>query len=420
MSGILHSRRFRAGFATLLAAVATLVTASQATGAPGPVISPVAVSSTSVSFSFLTASPTKAMLSISKDRSLALKLTDGLKKRHKFNVLGLKPDTAYNCVIRIFKPKGKAVSRPCVFRTKPRGTGTVSIRGNKLLLDGSPFFPVAAESMSCPNEEFARFTANLGVDILMDAIGCSGERSTWTPYLEALQAKAGTRLWIAQREPRYEQALAELPVLLRWPARTWFVSILIFGSCNTAEDDKLVMPSYLKFQAKASREPAIHMANISNPWAPDGEQNCYDVPSMETLIWLSVIGGAAGLDVKSILRWDSDAGARYKPELASAVGNMTSKLATIAPVLLGGQKLTAGSTNPAVLFRAVRYSGVTYVFAVNTDRRKAAKATFALPGTLGPRAQAVWTGRSVKVGGGKFTDTLPAGAWRLYTVAPKM
>lgn len=121
---------------------ATAAAQAQATNGFKVSVEPIVTTFTTAKFAVATSVATRLTVATGTDRTYLIPTPDRLKFRHVVSVRGLAPNTNYYAQVTATPKTGKAVKAWRTFKTAGPGSApaTVTTRGNKILLNGSPFF----------------------------------------------------------------------------------------------------------------------------------------------------------------------------------------------------------------------------------------------------------------------------------------
>ena len=223
------------GVLACLVTIIVVPSAGAAGRASGAVIQmgATAVTFTTATFTVATGVPTKLVISTGTDKRYLVPTPDRLRARHVVTVRGLAPDTAYNALVVATPKKGRPAKQWVEFTTLAPGDApaVVTRLGNKLLLNGLPFYASLVDTDNpCP-DQVASGAANMKASILDYYTGsyvptsCDGDPTlTWSAYLDNLLSG---KLWLRASDNKVSgnnqsQALRNqnLKELLNWQAPT--------------------------------------------------------------------------------------------------------------------------------------------------------------------------------------------------------
>jgi hypothetical protein len=136
-------------------------------------------------------------------------------------------------------------------------------------------------------------------------------------------------------------------------------------------------------------------------------------------VWLALTHGALGIQyfVHIFEPGFIEAGLLADSEMSSAVGAINSRIKSLAPVL-NSATIENGATVVAPVridFIVKKYSGFTYLFAVNPTRRKI-RATFSVAGIQNGAVKEIEDGRNLSMNGDSFSDSFEGYGVHLYRI----
>ncbi len=381
------------------------------------------VTFTTVTCAFTTNVPTQSSVATGTTKQVLVPTPDlRYRTRHSITVRGLMPNTRYLAVISATPKKGKLIRVGRLFQTAAPGStpATVTSNGNKLLLNGQPFFPIMVRAFSpCPEAQTVVGTVSLGANIfeafdsVLNCIGVGQDPAQWG---QSLHLALGNKLWWFEHNTAARQHLQDqgLPELINWQATSLFADI--------AGNEDLCKSSRQLYEqmSKASKSKALlFMTPLAAFPGRPGEKWCLTAQALNRIYWTTVIAGLRGIEYIT-----TDAGNGPDFDVPSDRVNQAAKLAdqmaTLGPALLTGKPLGVKSgVKSQVKVGAWQYVGTTYVIAVNTDD-SAITGTFTVPNNAAREAQVFWEGRNVKVKRGSISDRFTAQAVHIYRLtAPK-
>lgn len=371
----------------------------------------------------ITTSPASSVaVNTGTDRKYTVPTTDRLRSKHTVWVRGLSPNTPYFVQI-VAKNKAEKVGGKTPwskFTTAAPGSApaTVTTKGNKLLLNGLPFFPIEGmtflKCLDTPDLNNSKMTiaddlVSLGSNVITGSSNyCSSES---TPVDQLLHQTLKQRAWWHETKPADAVALKSMPELLNWNMNTPVLgdpaSLIGCRSKGSAGQYDLVRK---KTGVTISAVPL---------GAPVGKSNICITPATATAsVYTSIAAGTKGIEWVTINPLDaSSTDFSVGSDVAAAASKISKQFATLSPAILNGKpvEMQTTDTKSPVKFGAWQYSGTTYVVAVNTSSTKAASATFRPLRPVGS-AKLLWESRRVKVVHSSIVDTFTPLAVHLYMV----
>jgi hypothetical protein len=351
------------------------------------------------------------------------------------------------------------------FTTKRAARTVTSVgAGGRILLDGSPFFPLM-QWLQCPS----LFEENvaLGINVFMGR-GCdSGSDADEVAALErlgaysvlpfdpAVKARPGLFGWHFGDEPdgngvRPAEVLADYRHnRAADPRHVNFLTLTSgFYSERDAPDWMHGDRSYYRAYARATDVSGFDIYPVTGWCRPDwlpqvgdaqrqlaafaGGRPTYQwieaisTPSrfchgrgvtaaeVRAEAWLAIARGAKAIGYFTH-SWIPDYSQfRVSPSVQAQIRATDRQITGLAPALLGAK---AGFACPATLAcKATTFHGARYLLAVNPGR-SAVRARLRLSGARGP-LRVYGAVRRIAVSGGAFSDTLPALTGRIYVSPP--
>lgn len=347
-----------------------------------------------------------------------------LRLRHRITVRGLTPNTSYVALVTITPKNGRPVKHWLPFQTAAPGTApaTVTTRGNKLLLNGQPWFAIMGhEDTLCPNPELVTGLIGLGASVLEEENpnvppNCDFSSTSSSQWGADLHERLNNRLWYRVKTPGQVEALKaqSLPELIDWQAS---IKTITSPSPEAYENPCFAATQLFKATTVAAKtKPVVFQEDVATYGAYPGRATCKNPQNVNMALWAAIAAHGAG-----VTYYTADAGNGpdfdVTPELASQIRKVSNQAATLGPVFLGGKNLAIRTdTSSLVKFGAWLYGGAAYVVAVNTGN-SAAIGTFALP-VSGKTAQVLWENRSVKEVSGNISDNFALMAVHIYKIVP--
>lgn len=402
--------------------VATAAAQAQATGGFRIGVAPIVTTFTTAKFVVTTPVATRLTIATGTDRTYLIPTPDRLKFRHVVSVRGLAPNTNYYALITATPKTGKAVKVWKTFKTAAPGSApaTVTARGNKILLNGQPFFPIMVGAFTCPDQEFVRNVSLLGTSILdfVGGTGCGGDR-TLTPAerVQKMHTLLNGQVWWLERYARQEvdrQELQDLPELIGGQLsvlKNWEQPIIEDVCSATTKLYSAVAQSTIT-------QTVVYWASLAIAPHRSGEVWCLDGQSLKMAYWTVVSAGGDGVAYST-----RDAGNTsyfdVRPDVLAQAAKQSRQMATLGPCILTGKPVAVKSdTRSSLRFGAWRYGESTCIIAVNT-KNTATIGTFGVDSLAKAKtAQVMWEGRNVKVASGSISDRFAPLAVHIYKVLP--
>lgn len=379
---------------------------------------------TTVKFTVATNVATQLVINTGTDKVYMVSTSDRSKLKHAVTVRGLAPNTNYYYTLVLTPKTGKTRTVRGVFKTAAPGSSpaTVTTRGNKLLLNGSAFFPIIADSYACPKLKDVTADLAMGFNVIDGPNGCGSDPTSEMRDAQFLHDLLNNEAWYLPTNPYLPVAagLQTLPELLSWPGGVNPQTVLPNGSCSIPAYDKQVGKLYASLAHTASLKPVVFLADFST-FPNQGRANCYNSSSAYALLWALKDAGAQSVQLTTTPHWNSDAGVSTSAAVASATAKFTKELATLGTVIFYGKRLDIPvNIKGTVEVTAWEYNGATYVIVVNIGTVSASQTT-AVPGLASAKtAQVLWENRSVKVVAGSITDNYPMSApVHIYRISTK-
>lgn len=350
---------------------------------------------TSMTVSFATPVPTRAVLALNYGSATGLQVNDGLKTRHVFKLSGLQPAAAYRCSITTVTMQKEATRFAIPCATKTLGPAKAEISGGSFHLDGAPTFLLGATARSsCPDEAVVDGNRRLGIFVMSrHSLGCPGVRPGAPELHERLHdVLKGKMLW---HEMTAEGAtlMEGLPELVDFPSLNLSTkTYLVMCGARSAE------PLYGLIRGKD--KPVMSIIPVATRMTRS-LANCIDVKRLEVLFWTAVAAGAGGIHYVTLHPWDDAAGVQVKPDLIPAVSRLSREIAVLGPALLTGRRIPVTSSESSVKAAAFTYGGATYVIASNTVSSATSASFFLSRG--GNHLAVPIGGKGVRLKAGRFS-----------------
>ena len=408
-----------AGVAGLCSIALFVLTAScsvdRAVGASRTAAPTVSTTLTSATITIQTEVPTRANLSLSSDRSLALTVLDGLKTSHRITVHGLRPATTYNFRLRTMPVGGvETTQAAATFSTATYGATAASatVSGKNVLINGSPFFAIVSYlhfvpgvfNETCPTPQIIKSNVAAGVELLIGQTSRCDESDLPTA-ISKLHSVLDQGLWWAEDSQHgsykgMDTELAPLPEHLADWSSLLYSGTLIGGpgiwECS-GNGHGAVRPAkaYSQIVTLAKTGPVEYAAG------------CLDAVHTPNETWLGIIAGARILVFYDDRASGLDA-AGFTPQL--------DKIATLAPAFLNGRGIPLRASSPSIRAAAWSFGGVNYVAAANITGRSVRASLGGLLASTS--ADALWENRRVRVKNGSLVDGFRPFEVHLYKVLP--
>ncbi|HEY9713261.1 MAG TPA: hypothetical protein V6C72_07315 [Chroococcales cyanobacterium] len=425
MTGTLCRARFWLPLIALCAVVVSFATAAQARTAAAPLkIKPVSVVTTFTTAKFTVPTSTATTLNIGTgtDKTYLVGTPENrFKTKHVVTVRGLSPNTNYYALITVKNKAGKSAKVWKTFKTAAPGSApaTVTSNGNKLLLNGQPFFGILTDAYNnpCPDNNTTQGSASLGA-FIFDAeddqqFNCAdGNPSDWGNSLNA--SLSGKAWWLERNAEAAQQLQSQgLTELLNWQATSERIES---PSSRVYENPCSSSTQLFKVVSKDPKAAIFYQSLSTYPISP-GRTTCTTPANLSMAFWTLVAGGGAGIEY---VTKDQSGQFDVSGELQTQAAKLSKELAALGPAVLAGKKLTFGvSSSTAVREGGWQYGGVVYIVAVNTEPQPASDSfSMAGVGATAKAAQVMWEGRSTKVVGGKIVDNFGPYAVHIYKVIP--
>ena len=421
-----RGRRFVALLTTLCLVVATATAQAQATKPAFKLtIKPTVTTFTTAKFVVTTSVATRLTIATGTDRNNLVPTPDRLKTGHVVSVRGLAPNTNYYALITATPKTGKAAKAWRTFKTAAPGSApaTVTSRGNKILLNGQPFFPIMVEGLTCPDQPTISSNGSMGVDIFDNGAmrGCLENQDSLQSIPE-LHAMFGGKMWLSDRNASDAQLLQGLPELLNWTTNIAFLAAYNYvGGCGD-----YIPPSgstaaggiFTSIQRASHSGPIGYYTDVTNLVGP-GKRFCLVAADLKVIFWTVVAAGGSGIKYNTQLPWDPSTGVSVNSDVQVAAAQVAAWMGTLGPAILSGKSVQIKSDpKSTVKLAGWQYGGHTYLVAVNTDS-KATRATFSVPGlTATTTAKVMWESRAVKFNNSTISDSFAPLAVHIYQVAP--
>jgi hypothetical protein len=124
--------------------------------------------------------------------------------------------------------------------------------------------------------------------------------------------------------------------------------------------------------------------------------------------WLAIAGGARGIGYFP---------EGWKPDVATEIGKINTQISALAPALLAPEIPIGFDSKGWVKLGARRYNGATYVIAANASFGRHT-VTFSVSGLKAGRMRVFGEARTVRVRGGKVTDSFRGLGVHIYIADP--
>ena len=378
----------------------------------------VVATTTTVTFSWTTTQPTHSTLEVGTDSSYGLVVDEksGARTAHHLAIAGLKPVTTY-----VYRLRQGSIVESGTFDTSPLLPATLSSARGRFLVDGQPFFPISAMVTICPTQAFVDGAVGIGVNVAFGyGFICSDPKMT-DPTQRAsaegqtLHALLQGRAWWHEYDPNIGPHPSGLTETLQTTLRLFGNTGVSTGFIQCKQDS--LAPLYDSTRRAASGSKAVIAdvplaLHLSQDWT-----NCLDGPRTKALIWTAIAAGAQSINYHT-----QSIGNDYRlfdlaPAVEQQAKEQMSRLATLQPVVLTGERLPLTTTsNATVKVGAWRYGRVIYIVAVNTANTNA-RATVKLPGPAATQARVLWESRTVPVGSAAFSDSFAGYGVHIYMIA---
>lgn len=378
---------------------------------------------------------------------------DGLK--HRFDLVGLSPDTRYHVRALARSARGTLTTADLVLDVA-NGPVFHSLRtiGDHFELDGRPWIPRftwgscassyaeeaavgvnAFMSSNCGDspERQARAAQRVGGVLIpaLDQVNLALPTTVATYYADEpdlsqippaqlagdwnAHANAhGIPTFLTLSHLATSGDPATLATAAAYARLTDALGIDIYPISTTHDPGQIVQVATAQqvLRSLAGGKPTFQWIEAAQPTSDSGA--ALTQAEIEAEAWMAVVNGARGLGW-----WTygtspfsvNTAGRRALTALGVALDTFAPAInAPTAPVTLA---------NGGVDVFATRRDGALTVFAVNTNPASAVHEIFTLP-NLGRRPVRVWnTDQTIAASRSTFADTLPPLGWRVYLVAPR-
>jgi hypothetical protein len=374
---------------------------------------------------------------------------------HQSVVTGLSFSTTYQVWLHAVDEWSQTQTAVLTLTTTPMGNRTVaSTSGDRILLDGQPFFPVAVWAQCSDNYQSnvadginlfmgdgcrksdRQLAARLGgrafsivdsKDPAADGRGVIGRYfpDEWDAFLESSVTRADLSPSIPDAQPGrisfltltnhfYSKAaplpqgkgmyptlysLADVIGFDLYPLQVW---------CKPAFGD--VFDSQQELHANTGGKPTFQWIEV----APM-EHACADDPSLDPTAatvraeaWLAVAGGADAIGYFPNY---------WKRDIGDEIARTNRQIQALAPALLSPQ-VTATADAPALKVSGRTLNGALYVIAVNTSSQTI-QAKISVDGIGGRSATVLGDGTVVGSDDTGFTDTFGPLAAKVFVVPPQ-
>jgi hypothetical protein len=405
------------GSAAFVAVCLVAVTAAAQAQTTSPALNVKAVATiNTVNFQFTTPALTHVTVMMGTDKTYGLTANDGAaKRRHNITIRGLDTSTAYLCRIQATPLRGGPMiwQHPCP--TQVAQHAKLSVRGNKLLLNGVPFFMrMGYVYNACPPEQIVTDNIKMGLNVLDNRDeGCYDQNKLGhNVTADELHAILKNQVLWLERNPDIMPMIQGMPELLNWPAGINYDPFFTLGHCNTPADERMVSTFFAQLTAKANKMPVVYWTDVSSE--PD-QSNCIDGPSQYSILWSVVMAGVAGFNLRTQVASNPLAGVQVNAGVKQATQLFAKRFATLQPVFLTGARLAVKTaSNSAVRCQAWKFGGYTYVVAVNFSRQPAAlKATLA----TSQKFVSLWPNKTVSSSPGTISGSFAPLAVHIYRSA---
>jgi hypothetical protein len=435
VTGVFRKARFAVLIIPILCVVVTAAAAAQTTTTDPAVkitgLSCAKTTFTTVTCTFTTNVPAKSSVATGTDRVNLIPTPDNhYRTAHSITVKGEMPNTRYYALATATAKNGQT-SKPAWagFKTAAPGSSpaTVTTRGNKLLLNGRPFFASIVETdNTCPDQALADGSLSLKADIVNQVAAtfvpssCPGDSSTWGDYLTKTLPD---RWWRVSNDNQHQTLQAQgFTGLLDWQAS-------VTGVASPKGDDPCANATNLfrTVSAAARNKPVLFQEDVATYGALPGRKSCLTASTFNMQYWASVAGGARGVDY-----YPQDAGNKsdfdVEPTIMTVGSKNKAQVGTLGPCILTGTSIPATpDQNDKTLYRgytydnfihvgAWKYGNTVCVVAVNTERVPE-KVSFTVPALTSASAQVFWENRRISVKSGVITDSFGAQAVHVYVAS---
>ena len=382
---------------------------------------------TTAKFTVAANAATKLAINTGTDKVYMVSTPDRNELKHVVTVRGLAPNTNYYYSLVLTPKAGKARTVRGAFKTAAPGSSpaTVTTRGNKLLLNGQPFFPVAAEIFdSCPTTPEVGLIAGLGAVILSvqgnTSATCSNQDpSTWASSLGSV---LNGKFWWQENDSAAQQELQNenLKELLDWQANPALVGFSKTGSYLDAKQCFMASPEVYDMTSSVAKkrltslrsQPLVQYPFLGHP----NTKTCVDQKNLSMSLWSFVAAGGSGI----LFSTQSSPATRYDVAkvISSGAVREVTKMKTLGPVFLVGSPAPVTSSSSSVREGAWSYGGNVYVVAINLSD-SSTKATLKLAKSLNGTVRLMWERRNVRIFEGSFVDRFGPQGVHIYEVVIK-
>jgi hypothetical protein len=355
---------------------------------------------------------------------------DRAKIKHVVTVSGLLPNTAYDALITATDKSGKTVKTKVTFRTAAPGSApaTVTTRGNKLLLNGSPWFMTAAPvSGGCPASEVIKANADLGVLALIRNSGFTCEETSdpaeWASILDGRMK--GLTFWM-EHAPAYDVSSKPnaFPESLNWTgSMSPFPSApTITRACSATGLGEPVL--YDTVRRASLNKPTVYSLELISELRP-AFKNCLTGADLSRVFWLTVAAGGDGFAFVTQEAAKTDANGNgpviINADVQTQLKTSLRQMATLGPCILAGRPLTIKTDQKSAVKVAAWKYGKTICIIAGNSKDTPERKTFSIPGMSGTElARVFWKNRNLKIGSeGVITETFPASGVEQIVITKK-
>jgi hypothetical protein len=328
--------------------------------------------------------------------------TDARKSTvHRIVVKPLAPLTKYYYRVKAVKRGSRTLTNVGLFETGPVTPTTLSVVDGKFRLNGVRIFAVMEHALNqCPDPSVITANVQMGVSV-MTTWGAFGNvctdyengRFSHSMTTDELDALLAHKLWWLDRNAK--TPLTDLPEKLNVNGNLARSSGLgDLGGCYTDDATQLYTTLQAESSSAATEGSALIRGVLLTPRvAPsNSELRCLDGRGMTATFWTTVFTGAAGIEYTDQYINDMTAGSVVNQDVRLAAATAAKHLATLYPVVFGGQARAARSTSHSVKAWTWSWGGKMFVAALNLENKRTTAVLSPTGRCVGARV--FWEGRS--------------------------
>lgn len=379
----------------------------------------------------ITTKPASAVrINLGTDKTYSVSTIDRLKATHRVTVRGLRPNTKYYGTVTVTPKTGKPKTvKFSPFQTAAPGSFPAKLagKGNKLTLNGQPWFMVAASIYgSCPNKQVLDYDLALGVQVLSRDSGYSCSQTSDPGTLaDLLHGVLNGEMFWDEHHPAGDTGVGpgEFPELLgsQMPTGQYPIAPTITIPCDAKGLGEPVL--FDRVKEGSLHRPTIYSLSLVSTYG-GSRKSCLSAANLERAFWLTVAAGGDGFEFatqdSNAVDGNGSGGFDVNADLRAQAKRSVLQLATLGPAVLTGKSIkTVDNSKDPVRYAAWSYGGAAYLIAVNT-KDIAVRGTLVLPASFKTGlVQVMWERRNTKMTASGIVDQFGPAAVHLYKVTPR-